>query len=207
MKLIVFSTPDKFHSEIGPVISMFKEGLEYFHLRKPKFSSKDLQEYIELIPEKYHRKIILHTHHKLAKKFKLKGIHITKTHRQKKYTSNYRITLLKIKHPSWTISRSCHRVHTLTEITSKYTYVFLSPVYDSISSSSHGGQFSERSIQKTINEVNIDVIAMGGVDETKFEQLKTLGFNGVVLLGAIWNSNKNPLDVFISAQEKLLEIE
>lgn len=203
MKLIVFSSPNNFHSEIKPLIKMFKEGLEVFHLRKPKFSASEMNEYLELIPDSYKNRIVLHTHHKLAKKHLLKGIHLTNNHRKKKYSSNFKFTLLKLKHPLWTISRTCHRTHTIEEVSGKYTYIFLSPVYDSISKDSHAGNFSFRSIKLILPKSNKKVYALGGIEESKFEELQELGFYGVALLGTIWSTEKNPVDVFISARNKI----
>ncbi len=203
MQLVVFSSNDKFHSEIPIVEKMFKEGLETLHLRKPKFSTKDLDEYISSIPSKYHPRIILHSHHKLGKKYKIKGVHISRAHRKKKYNSIWKFLIMRIKHPGWVITRSCHRLSSLTENPKRYQYVFLSPIYDSISKEAHAGQFSKRGIRSIIEDNNLLVYALGGVDETKFSELKQLGFSGVALLGSVWNSGKNPLEVFISAKKNI----
>lgn len=206
MKLIVYSSADKFHSETDPVTEMFEEGLEIFHLRKPKFTSKELSEYLDLIPKKYHNRIVLHTHHKLAKKYKLKGVHITRAHRKKKYSSNFKLRLLRLKHPTWCISRSCHRIQSLNDLSFGYNYVMLSPLYDNISLTTHAGIFSKRGLKSTLEKKNIEVIAMGGVDESKFKELIELGFSGVALLGAIWNGESSPVETFLSAKNKLEEL-
>ena len=73
MKLIVFSSHSNFRSEPKQVVRMFEHGLETLHLRKPDFSSKNLVEYLELIPSEYHDRIVIHSHHKLAKKIQFKG--------------------------------------------------------------------------------------------------------------------------------------
>ena len=73
MQIIVISSKDKFRSEVSHVVKLFTEGLEVFHLRKPKFSLKRMEEYLDQIPEKYHNKIVIHSFHDLAKKYDLKG--------------------------------------------------------------------------------------------------------------------------------------
>ncbi len=203
MKLVVFTSQNKFHSEIPIIEQMFELGLDTLHLRKPKFSTKDIEEYLRLLPSKYHTKVILHTHHKLAKKFKLKGIHIGRSHRKKKYKSARKFFFLKLRHPTWKITRSCHKVASLLEKPHRYSYVFLAPMYDSISKNSHSGSFSKRSIKNTIQENNLKVIALGGVDEFKFKELKELGFSGAALLGSLWSNNENPIIVFKRAQKAI----
>jgi thiamine-phosphate pyrophosphorylase len=44
---------------------------------------------------------------------------------------------------------------------------------------------------------------LGGVDESKFEELHDLGFEGVALLGAVWNAGQEPLNVYLSARESI----
>ena len=46
MRVVVFSSADKSRSEVNDVIRMFENGLECFHLRKPKFRRKELEKYI-----------------------------------------------------------------------------------------------------------------------------------------------------------------
>ena len=45
MQIIVISSKDKSKSEIPQVIKLFIAGLEVFHLRKPKFSLKRMEDY------------------------------------------------------------------------------------------------------------------------------------------------------------------
>ena len=203
MKLVVFSSHDKLHSETKHVVQLFENGLETFHLRKPDFSSKEMFEYINLIPSQYHKYIVLHSHHKLAKKFKLKGLHCSRMHRKKKYNTKFKFFLLKMKHPTLLLTKSCHKIHKIDENSSRYSYVFLSPIYESISKKAHGGLFSERQLSKALTKSEQHVFALGGVDETKFEELKNYGFYGVALLGAIWNTEKSPVDAYTAAQDKI----
>ena len=40
---------------------MFENGLETLHIKKPDFSKKQLNNYLELIPKKHHNKIVIHS--------------------------------------------------------------------------------------------------------------------------------------------------
>lgn len=203
MKLVVFSSHSNLHSEPKQVVKMFEHGLETLHLRKPNLSAKDLVEYIELIPSEYHNRIVIHTHHKLVKKFNLKGIHFSKIHRDTKYNTKLKYLSFRLRFGNILITRSCHKIHKLEDNSSRYAYVFLSPMFESLSKKSHSGLFSERHIKKALAEKKQKVYALGGVDESKFEELHDLGFEGVALLGAIWNTDQEPLSVYLSATESI----
>ena len=76
-------------------------------------------------------------------------------------------------------------------------------MFESLSKKSHSGLFSERHIKKALAEKKQKVYALGGVDESKFEELHDLGFEGVAMLGAIWNTDQEPLRVYLSARESI----
>ena len=84
MQLVFFSSPDKFMSETPIVNTLFQNGLEIFHLKKPAFSKKKLKKYINGIHPKFHNKIVIHSNYSLVLKFDLKGIHISKRLSKKK---------------------------------------------------------------------------------------------------------------------------
>ena len=207
MKLIVFSNHNGLHSEPKQVVRMFEHGLETFHLRKPGLSSKNLVEYLGLIPSEYHDRIVIHSHHKLAKKFNLKGVHFSKVHRDKNYNTKLKYLRFRLTFGNMLITRSCHEIHKLKENSNRYTYVFLSPMFESISKKSHSGLFSERHIKKALATTKNKVYALGGIDESKFRVLNGLGFEGVALLGTIWNTDKEPFNAYLSAIEAMKNLE
>ena len=203
MKLIVFSSHNGLHSEPKQVVRMFEHGLETLHLRKPKLSSKDLVEYLELIPSEYHDRIVIHSHHKLVKKFSLKGVHFSKVHREKSYNTKLKYLSFRLRFGNILITRSCHKIYKLQENINRYAYVFLSPMFETISKKAHSGLFSERHIKKALATTKNKVYALGGIDESKFKDLNELGFEGVALLGAIWNTDKEPFNAYLSAIESI----
>ena len=197
MQIIVISSKDKFRSEVVQVTKMFEAGLEVFHLRKPKFSQKRMEEYIKEIPEKYHNRVVIHSFHDLAKKYLLKGIHLTKRHKKKRFAVAWRNFLLKLKRPYLTISTSCHDLGKLRLYANKYDYVMLSPVFDSISSNGGQAAYAHGAIKKAIKDAGGDkIVALGGLDATDINAAKSLGFSGIALLGTLWYSNRKPIDVY-----------
>ena len=69
MKLVVITQSQKSETEIAAIIQMFESGLSTLHIRKNRFSTKELEEYIKEIPEHFHNRIIIHSHHRLALKY------------------------------------------------------------------------------------------------------------------------------------------
>ena len=77
MKLIVVSNSDVIANEDDIINSLFDEGLELFHLRKPTYDKKNLITLLNKINSKYHSKIVLHQHHTLTEQFEINRIHIS----------------------------------------------------------------------------------------------------------------------------------
>ena len=188
MKLIVISQQSQLEIEPYQVIKMFEQGLPTFHLRKPKFSTKQVQKYLDLIPEKYHKRIVIHSHHKLALKYDLKGVHLTKTHKKRPFKTRITLFRLRLKNKHLFLTASANRFSSLIEGDEnyQYDYVFLSPVFDSHSGKYHSG-FTEQVLMNNIPKSQFDVIARGGVDISKIAKAKEIGFAGVAFYTGLWN--------------------
>ncbi|CAG5078481.1 thiamine phosphate synthase [Parvicella tangerina] len=208
MKLVVFSTTDRSLSEAREVTQMFEEGLRAFHIKKSGFERHEMEEYLKVIPPKYHRYIILHSNHKLRKSFKLGGLHLSRTHRKKKYNSWWKMFKLRKFSRKLKFTRTFSKLSSLTKNKTKYDYVFLGPIYDSISKLGHSGNFGNRSLKRYISTSKSPVYALGGITPDKLEECKELGFSGVCVLGYIWNNeHQTPIEAFREVKNKLKELE
>lgn len=202
MKVIVISEPKEIENEIFILHQMFEEGLELFHIRKPKLSTSELKKYISRIDKKYHNRIVIHTHHELAATFHLRGIHLTEKHRTKNFFGTwFNMRLIRWKREEVSISTSLHQLQSLLDYNEEYEYVFLSPIFDSISKIGYKNSFNPDSLKKTLRDSRFKVIAMGGVDITKIEQVVDFGFDGFALLGGLWQS-ENPVVEFKNIMNK-----
>lgn len=202
MELVVVSSPRKKDGEIGDVIRMFDAGLERFHLRKPGSSKKYVKEFIEQIPNKYRNRIVIHSNHRYAWKYKLGGIHISKKHRNKLLNLRLKLFWYRLRNPRLVITRSCHKLADLYSERIHYDYVFLSPVFDSISVNTLSGGFNQRGLISALEQSKIRVFAMGGVQPDKFQQIANLGFGGCAVLGYLWNTDDR-IEAFNQCLEKL----
>src|ERR1041385_3866266 len=72
----------------------------------------------------------------------------------------------------------------------KYEYAFLSPIFDSISKKGYRSTFND--LFELRNAVSgKKIIALGGIDENKIEICHELGFSGVAVCGAVWESENS----------------
>lgn len=181
MKLIVITTPTYFVEEDKIITTLFDEGLDILHLRKPNTAPVYAERLLTLIPEKYRKRIVVHGHFYLKEEYKLKGIHLNS--RNPVAPENY----------SGHISVSCHTLEEVQEKKPKSDYVFLSPIFDSISKEGYHAAFTPEQIRTAAKSGIIDkhVIALGGIDENNILQVKDYGFGGAAVLGGLW-SKFNP---------------
>src|SRR5665213_2665373 len=97
MKLILISPSDKNDSEIPFLIKMFENGLPTYHVRKVKYSTRKLRDYLLEVPEKYRNRLVIHSHHELALKFGLKGVYISRSHKKRKKRTWLRMLWFRIR--------------------------------------------------------------------------------------------------------------
>ena len=84
------------------------------------------------------------------------------------------------------------------------TCFFLSPIFNSISKRGYHSKFNLQELSIFLKKYNSSLIsknlgvaiALGGIDEEKIEIVRELGFSGVGVLGAIWESN-DPIEKFV----------
>ena len=177
MKLILMTTPYFFVEEHQILNALFDEGLDILHLRKPNTEPVYSERLLTLIPECYRKRIVVHDFFYLKNEYKLKGIHLN--HRNPELPPKYK----------GHISCSCHTPEEVMLHKKKCDYVFLSPIFDSISKEDYSSTFTKADLQALARQKVIDrkVMALGGVDLENMATIKALGFGGAVILGDIWN--------------------
>jgi thiamine-phosphate pyrophosphorylase len=206
MKLIIISNSNTLENEVQLITKLFEAGLETFHIRKHKLSTKKMKEFIAAIPSHFHNRIIIHSHHNLARKFQLKGIHLTKTHKKRKWQTWFILKLIKLKNPNIILTTSYSTIGQILtkEQDYKYEYVFLSPIFDNFNSKFQGG-FTEYSLKSALQKSNLKIVARGGIDIEIIENAKNIGFDGLAFYSSIWKKS-NPLDEFNKIIEKFQEL-
>ena len=168
MKLITITQPAFFEGEAEAITSLFDAGLEILHLRKPGASYEDMEQLLNRLPPEYLKRIVTHEHFQLASFRNLKGIHLN----GRNPTAPAGFT--------GHISRSCHSLEEVAKYKATCDYVFLSPIYDSISKEGYPSAYTTDSLQKARQAGIIDakVMALGGVTAAHFPEISSLGFGG-----------------------------
>ena len=184
MKIIIITTPEIRQGETAIINALFQEGLQRLHLRKPSATASRMEEYINQIDPAYRSRIVLHDHHDLVRKMHLGGIHL-----------NSRNPLP----PAWlaeesqthpiTISRSCHSIAEAREQLPHSDYIFLSPIFDSISKEGYQSAYTEDELRQAVEEgiLTAKTYALGGISLTNLPTLHRLGFQGAAILGDLWS--------------------
>ena len=190
MKVYLITT-DKFFVEENIIINaLFEEGLDALHLRKPFSEPVLCERLLTLIPEKWHKKIVVHDHFYLKTEFDLKGIHLNG--RNPHPPANYRGHL----------SRTCYTLEEVSEWKKKCNYVFLTSVFENINNENLNVPYSIEDLSKARDMGIIDdkVIALGGVNYENVRKLNDLGFGGVGIMAAVWQN----FDFHLSDNFKIL---
>lgn len=177
MKLIVVTAPRFFVEEDKIITTLFEEGLDILHLRKPETPAMYSERLLTLIPKKYHKRIITHEHFYLQEEFNLMGIHLNA--RNSKEPHDF----------SGHISCTCHSMEEIQNKKHFYDYLFLSPVYDCITKEKVASGFTAEELREAGRSRIVDskVMALGGITPEKILELKDFGFGGAAVMGDLWN--------------------
>ncbi|EAY28932.1 thiamine phosphate synthase [Microscilla marina] len=195
MNIIVISSPQQELNEASIIGALFEHGLEVFHLRKPTYSIYDTEALIQAIEPKFRDRVVLHHHYALAEKYNLRGIHFT-GHYVKSHSDQLTNWYDKAKQQAMTVSGSKHQLKELETLEVPYNYVFLSPVFDSISKAGYKSNFADlKSIEKYKSATQL--IALGGISLDKIDQVKRMGFDGAAVLGTVWEKPAQAIAVFM----------
>lgn len=176
-KLIVITTPRFFTGESEILSRLFDEGMQRLHIRKPESGVGEIRNLLDTIAPCYHPQIVLHDHFELVDAYTLGGIHLNKRNNQ--IPQAFR----------GSISRSCHSLEELRTY-KNLDYLFLSPIFQSISKEGYGSGFPLETLQQASDAgiINEKVIALGGIDLSTWTLLKSINFGGAALLGALWEN-------------------
>ena len=179
MRIIAITTPKVDDKDLHLIRGLIRCGIDIIHLRKPDSDIAECRRLLHELTDKERERIIIHEYPELYEEFSLKGIHM-----------NRHVTCLPDGYDGFR-TRSCHTFEEVLRYKDEYDYVFLSPVFDSISKAGYKAGFSIEELQKaSVGEI-IDekVVALGGVTFDSIPYLKHLGFGGVAMIGGIYNTD------------------
>ena len=178
MKLIAITQPSMIEDESSYIRRLFESGIDIVHLRKPDADIEQCRRLLRELSDEERRKIVIHDYHELINEFDLKGLHFNKN-----------ITIVPDDYKGFK-TRSCHSFEEVMKYKNDYDYVFLSPIFDSISKVGYKSAFTDEILREASSKNIIDnkVVALGGVTFDKIPYLKELNFGGAAMLGVLIRS-------------------
>lgn len=177
MKLLLLSSPYFFVEEDKILATLFEEGLDMLHLRKPDSEPVYCERLLTLLPAKYHPNIVANDHFYLKEEFGLMGIHLS--HRNPDIPKNY----------NGITTCTCYSLEELAEAKQRNQYVILKNIYSSTSGSNNQAQYTHQQLRDASRQGLIDkhVMAQTGITLENIHEIRDLGFGGAVVCNDIWN--------------------
>ena len=177
MKIIAITTPKVIDEDTFLIKNLLERGIDFVHLRKPDADINACRKLLSELTDEERTKIIVHDFPELYFEFSLKGIHI-----------NRNVTSLPNDYKGYK-TRSCHSLEEIIKYKNDYDYLFLSPIFDSISKVGYKSEFNNQDLVEASEGGIIDekVIALGGVTFDKIPYLEELHLGGVAMIGGLYN--------------------
>ncbi|HEX8656600.1 MAG TPA: thiamine phosphate synthase, partial [Hymenobacter sp.] len=94
--------------------------------------------------------------------------------------------------PGQTLSTSFHSLAEISQHRRRYDYVFLSPIFNSLSKQGYEAAFDLAKVAATLRQLQQrassgpQVIALGGIEGHRLAAVRRAGFAGAAVLGAVW---------------------
>lgn len=178
MELVVITPEKLILREAEAINRLFDEGMKTLHIKKSRISELSVSKLLNQINPDYYNRIVVHKYCGLARQFCLKGVHLQNDQTQEPWDVS-----------GLSVSKTCYALKELSEI-DRYDYVFLSPVFDSISQKEYTTHFKPGRLRVAGEKklLNQKVYAWRGVTASKIPLVAGYGFGGAAVLGAIWST-------------------
>lgn len=202
-KLVVISSPEECRNETEAMQLLASNAYVHaIHLRKPDWSLQKTHLFLSTLPDEVLRKVRLHNHFSLGKTYPIQGFHLNQRSPE---PPSAPITNSRLK-KELPLSASCHSLEEVALKLPQCDYVFLSPIFDSISKQGYSSCFNTETIHEGMDRhlIGPKTIALGGIDAEKIPLVKKWGFGGIAVLGSLWGKFATNPD--LNLLEKQLKI-
>ena len=180
--MILITNPQQVSNETEIINALFEEGLEVLHLRKPGFDQVQMCEFISKIDQRFHSRIMIHSHYELLDSYNLKGLH---------FTEKTKHLLPDYDDVQCTKSMAVHELAELKSVRPTVGYILLSPLFPSVSKEGYSKQWDVEELKPELAKTHgFGTVALGGITLENVKTVKALGFNDFALLGSIWEPIK-----------------
>ena len=160
---------------------LLREGADSILVRKPGWPESDYEQLLQDADPSCYNKLMIAGHPSLCEKYGLQGVHFGEAARG--LISGDQI--VTYRQHGWRLSTSIHAAETLLIASDNWDQLLLAPVFESISKPGHNGPFKE-GFRLSKDGYHGQVLALGGIDHTTAAKARNMQFDGIALLGAIW---------------------
>jgi thiamine-phosphate pyrophosphorylase len=162
-------------------LQLLNEGADSILVRKPGWPAAEYEILLQQADPACYAKLIIAEHAELCSKYGLKGLHLNETLRAL-------TTPAQLNHyheRGWWLSTSIHSAETIRLASNTWSQLLLSPVFNSISKPGYNGTLEK---DFRLNKAGFEgqVFALGGIDHITAGLARHMQFDGIALLGAIW---------------------
>ncbi len=181
---IVITLPACYPNEPEAFRALTDAGAGIIHVRKPQATESDLTALLRKVSgEGYCGALTLHHHLALAVQYGLGGVHLR--------GADWATVPYGLRK-----SASCHAWEEVAALTGKVDYVFLSPVFDSISKPGYSAGFNLSDLSGKLHlKTRPPVVALGGIAPERLSAVCVMGFEGVAALGNVWACEDGRIDI------------
>ena len=180
---IVITLPEAWPNEARALFALVENGARIIHLRKPGLSESAVCGILNTIHPEILYHITIHYHPHLAGYFGLGGVHGSPES-------------IRGVAGGFRKSASCHDWAEVKSCTGHADYVFLSPIFDSVSKQGYKAAFAEEQLKILLADPDRPpVAALGGITPETAGQARTWGFESAAAIGSVWAVRNGRIDV------------
>ena len=181
---ILITLPSIMKNEAETLAALCGAGVSVIHIRKPEASEPEIEELLKTLQAlgADMSRLTIHYNEPLARKYGLGGVHL-------------RIEEL-LAGAGEGLRRSCS-AHGWTEAERAATdadYVFLSPLFDSISKPGYRSAIDPAEAAERLRRRKGRIVALGGIRPANIARVRRIGFDGAAVLGAAWSADEKAVN-------------
>ena len=181
---ILITLPRILKNEAETLAALCGAGVSVIHIRKPEASEPEIEELLKTLQAlgADMSRLTIHYNEPLARKYGLGGVHL-------------RIEEL-LAGAGEGLRRSCS-AHGWTEAERAATdadYVFLSPLFDSISKPGYRSAIDPAEAAERLRRRKGRIGGLGGSRPANIARVRRIGFDGAAVLGAAWSADEKAVN-------------
>ncbi len=190
---LVLFTPTRSAWDAKTVTKLFDAGLGRLHVQSVReWKTPQYEAFLKQIPPAFWPRIVLDEQPDLVLSHQLGGFQMLPGDRIP---------------PRWpktaALSMKCHSYDEMRSTPKGCRYIFLSPVFPSVSKRDYVPQRTQREFQVIVErwraEGGCPVYGLGGITPQNTGRVRELGFDGMAFIGSVWEKD-NPVHAFLELE-------